>query len=100
MTGSSARLARGASHQKRTASAQRGPTVVLSRSIGALIAGESGVAGAGGAPPRWASIAIGASTTAIAAAAICRQTFEDVMALDEARSPVEARLRGAPHPSR
>src|SRR6186997_3430741 len=48
MTGSSGRLARGASHQKCTASAHRGPTDFLSRSSCSVIAGESGLAGAAG----------------------------------------------------
>src|SRR5687768_8419291 len=50
MAGSSGRLARGASHQKCTASAQRGPTAALRRSSCAATAGESGFAGAAGPP--------------------------------------------------
>src|SRR5688572_14395237 len=67
MTGSSGRLARGASHQKRTASAHRGPTEVLSRSSCSITAGESGFAGAGGcccAATRNAAAHIIATTTA------------------------------------
>src|SRR6185503_16497826 len=62
MTGSSARLARGASHQKCTASAHRGPTDFLSRSSWSMIAGESGLAG--GAAGCCAATRTAAHTTA------------------------------------